>query len=156
MAIPSTILFTSLFLQLSLAINQTTYNILDFGANPNGEMDSTNSMMRAWSLACASSIRPTIYVPQGRFLVECLHFKGLCKNEGVNFHVDGTLVAPSGYGAIGDSVNWLLFERANGVSIQGRVLDGWGAALWECKKNRENCPDGFTVRSFSNLQRVEI
>lgn len=152
MANPTTILFTSLFLILfhpfSLAINQPTYNIVELGANPNGEIDSTRSITKAWSLACASSVRPTVYVPQGRFLVEHLHFKGPCKNGGVTFRVDGTLVAPSDYRAIGDPTNWLLFERADGISIRGGVLDGRGSALWECKKNRGNCPSGVTVRKL--------
>lgn len=146
MAKPTTILFTTLFLVRFHQSQSTTHNIVELGANPNGEIESTNSMLKAWALACASTNPPTIYVPQGRFLLKNLHFKGPCNNKAVTFRIDGTLVAPSDYGAIGGALNWILFEGANGVSIRGGVLDASGAALWACKMSGGNCPDGATVR----------
>ncbi|KAH6809306.1 Pectin lyase-like superfamily protein [Perilla frutescens var. frutescens] len=163
MAYPTTtILSTTLFLvcfHQSLAINSTTYNIFDLGANPNGQIDSTNSMSKAWSLACASIIPSTIYVPQGRFMLKHLHFKGPCTNKAITFLLDGTLVAPlyNDYGAIGNIPHWLLFERADGVSIRGGVLDARGAALWACKTNgSNNCTTGFTTLAISNSKNVRI
>ena len=147
MAKPSTILFKTLFIVYFHQSQSATFNIVDLGANPNGEIESTNSMLKAWTLACASITPPTIYVPQGRFLLKDLHFKGPCNNNAVTFRINGTLVAPiSDYGSIGGAANWLLFEGAHGVSIQGGVLDGHGAALWACKMSGNKCPDGATVR----------
>lgn len=147
MANPATILFPTLSLlslYQSFAIS-TTYNILDFGANPNGKIDSTNSLSKAWSSACTSIKPSTIYVPQGRFLLKTLHFKGPCRNKAITFFVGGTLIAPSDYNAIGNAGNWLLFESVDGVSIRGGVLDGRGAALWACKNSGASCPSGVTV-----------
>ncbi|KAI3470301.1 hypothetical protein Pfo_026964 [Paulownia fortunei] len=158
MANPTTILFPALFLLFlcqSLAI-ASTYNILDLGAKADGKTDSTNSLLKAWSSACASTKPSTIYVPQGRFLLGNLHFKGPCSNKAITFHVDGTLVAPSDYNAIGNAGNWLLFEGADGVSIRGGVLDGQGAALWACKKYGNNCPSGVTTLGISNSKNVAI
>ncbi|XP_057781274.1 polygalacturonase-like [Salvia miltiorrhiza] len=162
MANPTTILFTSLFLaslhqsSQSIPTNSTTYDVVELGANPNGEIESTNSMLRAWSLACASTTPPTIYVPRGRFLLKSLHFKGPCNNTAVTLRIDGTLVAPPDYAATGGAAYWLLFEGAHGVSIRGGVLDGRGSALWACKMNGEKCPDGTTTLGISNSKNVTI
>ncbi|KAL0341388.1 UNVERIFIED_CONTAM: Polygalacturonase [Sesamum radiatum] len=139
----------------SLAV-ATTFNILDLGAKPHADSDSTNSLSKAWSLACASTKPSTVYIPQGRFLLKNLHFKGPCRNKAITFRIDGTLVAPSDYNAIGNVGNWLLFEGADGVSIRGGTLDGQGAALWACKKSGRNCPSGATTLGFSNSKNVAI
>ncbi|KAL1533186.1 endo-polygalacturonase [Salvia divinorum] len=156
MANLSTILFKTLFLVYFHQSQSATYNIVELGANPNGEIESTHSMSKAWSLACASTTPPTIYVPQGRFLLKHLHFKGPCNNNAVTFRINGTLVAPSDYGSIGGASNWLLFEGAHGVSIQGGVLDGRGAALWACKMSGNKCPDGATTLGISNSKNVTV
>ncbi|XP_047961381.1 polygalacturonase-like [Salvia hispanica] len=157
MAKPSTILFKTLFIVYFHQSQSATYNIVDLGANPNGEIESTNSMLKAWTLACASITPPTIYVPQGRFLLKDLHFKGPCNNNAVTFRINGTLVAPiSDYGSIGGAANWLLFEGAHGVSIQGGVLDGHGAALWACKMSGNKCPDGATTLGITNSKNVAV
>jgi len=41
-----------------------TLNIVSFGANPNGETDSTNAILTAWTSACSSTTPTTIYVPK--------------------------------------------------------------------------------------------
>ncbi|KAL8061495.1 hypothetical protein ABFX02_02G089800 [Erythranthe guttata] len=158
----ATILFIQLMViflsicQETLAIEITTYNILKLGANPNGKGDSTNSLSKAWSLACESKTPSIIYVPKGNFLIKHLNFKGPCRNKGITFRVDGTLVAPTNYNNIGDANYWLLFEWADGVSINGGTLDGRGVALWACKKNGKNCPSGVTTLAFSNSKNVAI
>ena len=122
-----------------------TYSVLNYGAKPDGNFDSTQAFVAAWSLACGSINPATIYVPPGRFLLRNVVFRGQCKNNAIIFRIDGKLVAPSNYKVIGSTGNWLIFEHVNGVSIYGGILDGQGAGLWTCKRSGRGCPSGATV-----------
>ncbi|KAL9432077.1 hypothetical protein AB3S75_027149 [Citrus x aurantiifolia] len=145
-----------LFFSSSLAI-PLSYNVLSFGARPDGRTDSAKSFLAAWSKACGSAEAATIYVPRGRYLLHNAVFQGQCKNNDITIRIDGTLVAPADYHVIGNAENWILFEHVSGVSINGGVLDGQGAGLWACKKSdNSNCPSGATTLRFSNSNNVVI
>ncbi|PIN25965.1 Polygalacturonase [Handroanthus impetiginosus] len=118
-------------LHQSFAIT-TTYNVLNLEAKSDAKTDSTAAFLTAWSEACASTRPLIIYVPEGKFLLNNLHFKDY----------NGT--------------NWVLFEGVDGVLIHGGVLDGQGAALWACKKSGKCCPSGATTLGISKLRNVEI
>ncbi|KAK7317919.1 hypothetical protein RJT34_02546 [Clitoria ternatea] len=134
-----------------------TYNVVSFGAKPDGKTDSTKAFLNAWSKACASPNPASIYVPQGRFLLKTATFNGQCANKAISITIDGTLVAPSTYEVIGNSDVWLHFERVDGVSIRGGVLDAQGNALWECKNSKHsNCPTGATTLGFTNSNNIAI
>ncbi|KAI8010720.1 hypothetical protein LOK49_LG06G01960 [Camellia lanceoleosa] len=60
----------------------------------------------------------------------------------ITIRIDGTLVAPSDYCAIGNGGSWLIFEKFSGVSIFGGTLDGQGTGLWACKAYAKACPTG--------------
>ncbi|KAH1030235.1 hypothetical protein J1N35_046127 [Gossypium stocksii] len=44
-----------------------TYNVLNYGAKPDDNFDSTQALVAAWTLACGSINPATIYVPPGGF-----------------------------------------------------------------------------------------
>ncbi|XP_061356020.1 polygalacturonase-like [Gastrolobium bilobum] len=133
------------------------YNVVDFGAKPDRETDSTMAFLNAWDKACASSNPALIYVPQGRFLVGNATFKGKCSNNAISISIDGTLVAPSNIWLISKARNWLVFEYVDGVSIRGGVLDAQGNTLWDCKNSDEsNCPLGATTLEFANSNNIAI
>jgi polygalacturonase len=124
----------------------STYNVIKFGAKPDGKTDSTKAFLNAWTKACSSPYPATIYVPQGKFLLGTTIFSGKCTNKAISITIDGTLVASSDYRVIGKSGNWLKFQHVDGISIRGGVLDGQGTALWDCKNSdKSNCPTGATV-----------
>ncbi|KAH6768257.1 Pectin lyase-like superfamily protein [Perilla frutescens var. frutescens] len=131
-------------------------NIINLGAKSDGKTDSTSAISKAWSKACASAKPSTIYIPQGRFLLQNLHFRGPCNNTAITLSISGTLVAPSDYHAIGNAANWLLFEGADGLSIRGGTLDARGPPLWACKKSAKNCPTGATTLGITKSRDVEI
>ena len=135
------IVFFHLFIQISTAAN---YNVISFGAKPDGKTDSTQSFLKAWTSACSSSTRSTINVPKGRFLLTPITFRGPCKNK-ITFLLNGTLVAPLDYRALGDSGYWILFIKVDGVSFVGGTIDGKGTAYWACKNSAKNCPPGARV-----------
>ncbi|KAK8518198.1 hypothetical protein V6N12_017355 [Hibiscus sabdariffa] len=132
-------------------LTYSTYNILNYGAKPDGDSDSTQAMVAAWALACGSTKAATIYVPPGRFLLRNVVFRGLCKNNAIVFRIDGTLVAPSDYKVLGTG-NWLLFEHVNGVSVYGGILDGQGTGLWACKRSGKGCPRGATHAIMTDVE----
>lgn len=142
--------FVVVILQYSVVAQPSvTYNVQSYGAKPDGKTDSTKAFLSAWSAACGSIRSSIIYVPSGRYLLGETRFSGQCKNKGVTFQIDGTLVAPADYWVIGNAGNWLHFEYVNGVNIQGGILDGQGTALWNCKRAGKKCPSGATVCSKS-------
>ncbi|KAL2529882.1 Pectin lyase-like superfamily protein [Forsythia ovata] len=140
----------------SLAAN-VNYNIQNLGAKPDGKTDSTEAFLRAWTSACASKHPATIYVPPGRYLIGAATFAGeSCNNPAITIRIDGTLVAPSNYNVIGNSGNWVKFERVTGVSVIGGTLDGRGTKLWACKNSGKNCPKGATTLAFYNSNNIMI
>lgn len=142
--IPILSIFFITFLRPSSA-SPASYDVVDFGAKPDGVTDSTSAVAGAWDEACASTKPSTIYIPKGRFLLKnSIHFKGPCRNRAITISIAGTLVSPAEYDA---AAYWLLFEGVEGVSIRGGTLDARGSALWACKKSgHKNCPRGATVR----------
>lgn len=133
----------SLFQHSTLA-KSNTYNVVDFGAKPDGKTDSTKAFLLAWNKACGSPKPSSIYVPQGKFLVGTATFSGQCANKAISITIDGTLVAPSYYGY--DARYWLTFDQVSGVSIHGGLLDGQGSSLWDCKNSgKTKCPIGAAV-----------
>ncbi|CAN1302497.1 unnamed protein product [Linum perenne] len=136
---------------------RTQFNVVRFGAKPDGRTDSTNAFLAAWKQACGSRQRVILYVPRGRFLTRTMKFKGPCRNRKIFFKIDGTLVAPSNMWTIGNNANWISFQYVNGVTISGGLLDGRGKALWTCKKSGWHCPSGATqTLEFSNSRNVVI
>ncbi|KAK2406892.1 Pectin lyase superfamily protein [Trifolium repens] len=135
-----------------------TLNIVDFGANPNGETDSKNAILTTWARACNSTTPTTIYVPIGRFLVGgSVVFKGRCNNKGITVIIDGTLVANFNYNVIGNEGSWLVFDDVDGVSIIGNgVLDGQGTSLWDYKRSGKSCLMGATNLRFANSNNIVI
>ncbi|KAI8011073.1 hypothetical protein LOK49_LG06G01950 [Camellia lanceoleosa] len=74
----------------------------------------------------------------------------------ITIRVDGTLVAPSDYRAIGNGGSWLIFEKVSGVSIFGGTLDGQGTGLWACKTSGKACPTGATTLALYNSNDIVI
>ncbi|KAJ9173938.1 hypothetical protein P3X46_017021 [Hevea brasiliensis] len=145
------ILFTT-----SSSANAAQYNVLTFGAQPDGKTDSTKAFLAAWTRACESIKPATVYAPPGRFFLLNVVFQGPCKNNAILVRVDGTLVAPSDYRLTGNAGNWIFFQYVNGVTVSGGVLDGQGPGLWACKASGNNCPSGATSLGFSNSNNIVI
>ncbi|XP_021839040.1 polygalacturonase [Spinacia oleracea] len=152
--------FTLLHCALTIvAKGGAMYNVAKLGAIPDEKTDSSKAFVDAWAAACGSTGRPTIHVPPGRYMIRnAITFSGTkCKNKGVNFDIKGTLVAPSNFHILGNSVTWLAFEYVTGVSISGGVLDGQGAGLWACKTSgKGGCPSGVTNLGFTNSKNIVI
>ncbi|KAF2325594.1 hypothetical protein GH714_030863 [Hevea brasiliensis] len=132
------------------------YNVVSYGAKPDGKTDSTKAFLAAWTQACASTKSTIVYVPKGRFFLRKVAFQGPCKNNAIVLRIDGTLVAPSDYKVIGSSGNWLIFEHVQGVTVSGGTLDGQGTGLWSCKASGKSCPAGATSLEFTNSNNVVI
>ncbi|XP_010251524.1 PREDICTED: polygalacturonase-like [Nelumbo nucifera] len=133
-----------------------SYNVVSYGAKPDGTTDSTSAFLNAWTGACGSASSAMIYVPPGRYLLNHAVFSGACRSTGITIRIDGTLVAPSDYWALGSSGYWLTFQGVNGVSISGGTLDGQGSSLWACKAAGKSCPVGARSLSFVNSRNIVI
>ncbi|CAI9108294.1 OLC1v1007863C1 [Oldenlandia corymbosa var. corymbosa] len=119
--------------------NAATFNVMSYGAKPDGRSDSTQPFLKAWSSACRSVQPATMYVPRGRYLIKAAVFQGPCRSR-INVHIDGTLVAPENYWHLGNSGYWLLFIKVNRLSVIGGILDAKGTAYWNCRRRGGNCP----------------
>ncbi|XP_021612587.1 polygalacturonase-like [Manihot esculenta] len=150
--------FFSIFLVSSspAIAGSAQYSVQSYGAKPDGTTDSTKAFLAAWAQVCGSSETASLYVPSGRFSLGKVTFQGPCKNSAILVTIDGTLVAPSDYSAIGHEKNWLMFEHVDGLTVSGGILDGQGTALWSCKASGKNCPSGATSIEFSNSNNIQI
>ncbi|XP_016491031.1 polygalacturonase-like [Nicotiana tabacum] len=145
--------FGLIFLKSNAA--SVTYNVLSFGAKSDGKSDATQPFVKAWVAACSSVKSATIYVPGGQYLIKAATFRGPCKSK-ITVKIDGTLVAPSDYRAVGNSGYWILFIQVNRISVIGGTLDGNGAGFWACRKSGKNCPVGARSITFNWANDVEI
>ncbi|CAL5414232.1 unnamed protein product [Camellia sinensis] len=138
------------------------YNVLNFGAKPDGKSDSTQAFRKAWGPACNSTQTATIYVPQGRFLLKNVVLRGLCKSR-IEFRIDGTLVAPSDYRAIGDSSGyWILFVQKNewrcilGLPDLWEELPCWSKENKCSKMQRFIAEDGVRKSEFKSKWKASL
>ncbi|EEF37976.1 Polygalacturonase precursor, putative [Ricinus communis] len=148
------LIFFALYVNSSFATDN--YNVLSYGAKPNGITDSTKAFLDAWAAACGSTDSTMIYVPKGRYLLGSMSFKGGCKSHSITIRIDGTLVAPEDYLILGKATSWLSFEGVDGVSIIGGALDAKGSTLWDCKAKGTDCPTGATTLRFTNSNNIRI
>ncbi|KAL5781048.1 hypothetical protein ACOSP7_006077 [Xanthoceras sorbifolium] len=149
----SWIIFVSL---ISLFLPSTAvYNVIRFGAKPDGKTDSTQPFLQAWTSACKSPSPATVYIPRGRFLIKPIKFYGPCRSK-IIFQIDGTIVAPPSYDSMGSSEFWILFYKVNRLNVHGGTFDATGAAYWSCKKSRKSCPAPTKSISFEECNDVVV
>ncbi|TQD72997.1 hypothetical protein C1H46_041473 [Malus baccata] len=145
-----------LFLQSSNAA-AVSYNVMKFGARADGKTDSTQAFVKAWASACSSGQgNAVMYIPKGRFLLKAVVFRGPCKTRQVTVRVDGTLVAPTDYRALGNSGYWILFIEVTGLRVLGGSLDARGVAFWACRKSGKSCPVGARSITFNWANNVLV
>ncbi|XP_049932523.1 polygalacturonase-like isoform X3 [Nymphaea colorata] len=156
----STILF-SLFILPSFFLHSTdgaaTYNVLSYGAKSDGATDNSAAFLKAWSAVCAQSdAAVTMYVPSGSFLLHPTMFTGPCKSKSTVVQIDGNLVASSDYNLYEAAGYWLKFKNVQGLTFEGGQLDAKGSALWECKAQKTNCPDGARSLVFNDAKDIKL
>ncbi|XP_065864277.1 polygalacturonase-like [Euphorbia lathyris] len=140
----------------SYLANAAQYNVVNYGAKPDGKTDSTTAFLTAWKNACSSNKPATVYAPSGRFFLKNVEFNGPCNNNNILVRIDGTLVAPSDYNVLAKAGNWLSFGHVDGVTVSGGILDAKGPALWACKASGKSCPSGATSVLFSNSKNIVV
>lgn len=142
-----TILVTIIMSRFAQFDARTSLNVLTFGAQPNGVVDSTKAFSDAWDSACRVEDSAMIYVPKGRYLIgRELRFEGeSCKSREITLRIDGTLIGPQDYRLLGKEQNWFSFVGVHNVTVLGGSFDAKGYTLWSCKANGQNCPEGATV-----------
>ncbi|KAG2320241.1 hypothetical protein Bca52824_013454 [Brassica carinata] len=149
------LLFTLLtFIDVSTGASNV-FNVVSFGANPDGVTDSTAAFLKAWQAACGSAASATIMVPTGTFLVKAITFGGPCKSE-LMFQVAGTVVAPADYRAFRNSGYWILFKKVSKFSLVGGTFDARANGFWACRKSGQSCPPGVRDLIMKNVQNPII
>ncbi|XP_021833993.1 polygalacturonase ADPG1-like [Prunus avium] len=112
-----------------------TFNVVDYGAVGNGQVDDTKAFLKAWGAMCASSTQGTLtlLVPKGkRFLLNAVAFEGPCRASKVNFQIQGSIVAPNNIGSWTNKEMWIHFSNVQGLSVNGGGrIDGNGAVWWK-------------------------
>ncbi|GAB4851321.1 hypothetical protein Ancab_030616 [Ancistrocladus abbreviatus] len=121
------------------AKDEKIFNVLTFGAKPDGKTDNVEAFMEAWRAACQNPGKSRLLVPAGVFAVSAIIFGGPCKaTPPIVFQLSGTLKAVTDISMYA-SPEWLLFEDIKGLVIfGGGAVDGQGPKMWamnDCKTN---------------------
>ncbi|GAA0138765.1 hypothetical protein LIER_00449 [Lithospermum erythrorhizon] len=150
-------LIASIFMQCSsncLANLDNVYNMVSYTPLALGNIDTTEALLKPWSLACQSNTGGTVTVPQGRFLVNTVTFQGPC-NGPMTFNVNGILKAPITPSTGED--HWILFANVDGLTISGKgVFDGQGPIAWSICKNGASCPRRPASLKFNSVKNAKI
>ncbi|XP_062183365.1 polygalacturonase-like [Phragmites australis] len=156
MGAPSVLALVASVVTMAIAMAAAEYNVVDYGARPDGRTDSATAFLAAWAAACndtGATATPVMRVPAGRFLISQAYFKGPCRSDaGVVVAVDGTVLAPAAV----DNTSWIMFHYAHGLEIGGGTLDGQGQAYWACKTAGRRCPPGTTTLKISQSKNVSV
>ncbi|KAH0448580.1 hypothetical protein IEQ34_022380 [Dendrobium chrysotoxum] len=124
------------------SLPSNVFDVLTFGAVGNGITDDTEAFKNAWVSACQSINSCVILAPIGySFMIQSTIFTGPCESK-VVFQIDGTVMPPDGpdsWRQNNSRKQWLVFYRADGMSLQGRgLIDGRGHKWWDlpCKPHK--------------------
>ncbi|MFS7921868.1 putative endo-polygalacturonase [Helianthus anomalus] len=126
-------------------VQAEVFDITKLGAKPDGEI--SEALNGAWTKACAATEPSQLIVPNGRFLLNVVEFKGPCKAP-IEVKIDGTLIGPEDPVVIPKGVQWITFSYVTGLTLSGSgTVDGVGAAMaWAINDPKS------TVKKGSSLQ----
>ncbi|KAL6532896.1 Polygalacturonase 1 [Orobanche gracilis] len=136
-----------------------TINVLNFGANGDGNSDDAEAFQKAWKIACSSLEDVDFVVPRNkRFLLKPVRFSGPCKSH-ITMKIAGAIVASndrSDYTI--DGRHWLIFDSVKNLVVEGGgTIDGNGDIWWQnsCKINKakpcKSAPTALTFYKCTNL-----
>ncbi|KAJ7980301.1 putative Pectin lyase-like superfamily protein [Quillaja saponaria] len=136
---------------------EKVFNVMQFGAKPDGKADNFQAFVAAWKATCSSREPARFLIPQGTFKVGPVPFAGPCQNQApIIFEIIGTVKAstdPSEY----TNGEWFLFESVNNIKIIGSgTFDGQGASVWkynDCHTNSDcaQMPCSIKVNRATNV-----
>ncbi|XP_020208536.1 probable polygalacturonase At3g15720 [Cajanus cajan] len=145
--------FVSPYLCISsfVGTTNTVYNVIDFGAIGSGTVDDSQAFLKAWQQTCGTQGDNTLLIPAGKvFLVNSITMSGNCTATSISIQLQGEIVAPTKNAWVGNSLNLIMFNKVNGLTIDGSggLIDGTGSTWWGC-----NCPRPavLTFQSCNNL-----
>ncbi|PKU73058.1 Exopolygalacturonase [Dendrobium catenatum] len=116
------------------------FNVLRYGATPNGKSDGAQAFSKAWNEACGTDcgwygsfrVRCRVLIPEGTFLVGPVSFRGPCKSPMV-VQVKGLVRAPINLGNFKHK-EWIAFRHVSNLLVTGLgTFDGQGRAIWPHK-----------------------
>ncbi|KAL6124824.1 hypothetical protein ACLB2K_077333 [Fragaria x ananassa] len=100
---------------------RSTFDVMNYGAIGNGEVDDTQAFLKAWGDVCGSTQGiPTLIIPKGKhFLLNSVKFQGPCRAASVNFQLNGSIVAQKDMTAWRDKDKWVQFDNVQDLIING-------------------------------------
>ncbi|KAK6927534.1 Glycoside hydrolase, family 28 [Dillenia turbinata] len=135
---------------------QNIFNVMDYGAVGNGEMDDSPAFLEAWAAACEADGRVQIIIPNGTFLLQSLTFHGPCKASSLEMKISGQMVAPpnpeSWKNCKVDS--WVVFVNVDGLILNGPgTINGEGSGWWQPHPEVPcNAPSSLGFHNCNHLQ----
>ncbi|KAK7271094.1 hypothetical protein RJT34_26714 [Clitoria ternatea] len=140
-----------------------TFNVIDYGATGDGQIDDSQAFVKAWEDVCDTSYgNPTLLIPEEKiFLLQPVSFRGPCKSAIINIELKGSIVAPSimeGWKwATNKRHTWILFSHIRGLVMHGGgQIDGQGAPWWNCYSNTNHCEDRPTALRFHDCENLML
>ncbi|KAL9263482.1 Polygalacturonase-like protein, partial [Drosera capensis] len=135
-----------------------SFNIVHFGAIPDGKTDSRQSLLHAWQRVCDSKVPAVMVIPRGTFYTSSVGFEGPCSSRRVTVVIHGVVVGPANYKKFAKQGMWFSFSDIDGLTIKGTGhLDARGQSLWECKDRKgSNCPLGARLLALENVNNVLV
>ncbi|XP_019159309.1 PREDICTED: exopolygalacturonase-like [Ipomoea nil] len=134
------------------------FNVLDYGAVPDGRTDNVQAFLRAWDDACQFYGRSRVWIPRGVFKLGSVIFSGPCRAYQLAFLIKGTLKSPTERSEF-NTDTWIGFNYMNNLVVKGGgYLDGQGPSGWpynDCSTNPQcgRLPATLTF-NFVNNSRV--
>ncbi|KAA3455676.1 exopolygalacturonase-like [Gossypium australe] len=121
------------------------FNVVDFGAKPDGTTISTINFIRAFKEACNHNGRAMLVIPEGNFLLGSTLFSGPCTFQPpLMVQFNGNLL-PQGSTATAENADWITFMNFNGLFISGKgTINGqgdkeaWNAVCDGCRRKAAN------------------
>ncbi|KAI3971403.1 hypothetical protein MKX01_006743 [Papaver californicum] len=134
----------------------TAFDVLKYGAKPNGRDDCSEAFVQAWNAACHHpGGNARLVVPPGKYKLLPVVFQGPCTSEQIVVQVQGIVTGSDDVSDYSEN-QWILFENINGLVLSGGgTFDGSGKKTWKYNDCRSNpsCQLLAAGLKFSNVAK---